>query len=141
MNAIAFRHFYGYHFAENRKIWDSYVTPLSHEQFTQDVDYSHGSVRNQVVHLMSVDDTWFRGLRGGEFPNRLIPPALPIGRSFVHTGTTLSRRCATILLNRGTICCSKDRSQMEKTEISYYGKCFSMWVIMVPIIARNFSEY
>jgi uncharacterized damage-inducible protein DinB len=23
MNADAFRHFYGYHFSENRKIWDS----------------------------------------------------------------------------------------------------------------------
>ena len=68
MNANAFRHFYDYHFTENRKIWDSYVTPLSHEQFTQDVDYSYGSVRDQIVHLMSVDDAWFSGLRGVEFP-------------------------------------------------------------------------
>ena len=35
MNADAFRHFYDYHFAENRRIWDKYVTQLSHEQFTQ----------------------------------------------------------------------------------------------------------
>jgi hypothetical protein len=27
--------------------------PLSREQFTQDVDYSHGSVRNQIVHVIS----------------------------------------------------------------------------------------
>jgi uncharacterized damage-inducible protein DinB len=40
MNANAFHHFYDYHFAENRKVW-SYVTPLPHEQFTQDVAYSH----------------------------------------------------------------------------------------------------
>jgi uncharacterized damage-inducible protein DinB len=73
MNADAFRHFYNYHFAENRKIWDSYVTPLSQEQFTQDVAYSHGSVRNQIVHLMSVDDTWFSGLRGVEIPEPLNP--------------------------------------------------------------------
>ena len=39
MNANAFRHFYDYHFAENRKIWDRYVTPLSYEKFTQHVDY------------------------------------------------------------------------------------------------------
>ena len=26
MNANAFRHFYEYHFAKNRKIWDSYIT-------------------------------------------------------------------------------------------------------------------
>ena len=71
MNANAFRHFYEYHFTENRKIWDSYVTQLSHEQFVEDVDYSHGSVRDQVVHLMSVDDTWFSGLRGVEIPELL----------------------------------------------------------------------
>jgi uncharacterized damage-inducible protein DinB len=74
MNANAFRHFYDYHFTENRKIWDSYVTPLSPEQFTQDVDYSHGSVRDQIVHLMSVDDAWFSELRGVE-PSEPFPPA------------------------------------------------------------------
>ena len=56
MNAHAFRHFYDYHFSENRKLWDRYVTQLSHEQFTQAVDYSHGSVRDQIVHLISADD-------------------------------------------------------------------------------------
>ncbi len=66
MNANAFRHFYDYHFTENRTIWGSYVTPLSHEQFMQGVDYSHGSVRDQIVHLMNVDDAWFSGLRGVE---------------------------------------------------------------------------
>ena len=73
MNASTFRHFYDYHFSENRKIWDSYVTPLSEELFTQDVGYSHGSVRDQIVHLMSVDDTWFTGLRGLEIPEPLNP--------------------------------------------------------------------
>src|SRR6187397_1089831 len=73
MNANAFRHFYDYHFTENRKLWDGYVTQLSQEQFTQAVDYSHGSVRDQVVHLISTDDTWFSGLRGGEFPEPLTP--------------------------------------------------------------------
>jgi uncharacterized damage-inducible protein DinB len=73
MNANAFRHFYDYHFAENRKIWDSYVAPLSHEQFTQPVDYSHGSARDQIVHLMSVDDAWFSELRGVDPIDPLAP--------------------------------------------------------------------
>ena len=73
INANAFRHFYNYHFAENRKIWDTYITSLTHEQFTQNVEYSHGSVRNHIVHLMSVDDTWFSGLRGIEIPESLNP--------------------------------------------------------------------
>lgn len=66
MNADAFRHLYDYHFAENRKIWDRYITSLTPEQFTQNVDYSHGSVRDQIVHLMNVDEAWFSGLRGVE---------------------------------------------------------------------------
>ena len=49
------------------------ITSLSQEQFTQNVDYSAGSARNQVVHLMSVDDTWFSGLRGVEIPESLNP--------------------------------------------------------------------
>jgi uncharacterized damage-inducible protein DinB len=73
MNADAFRHFYNYHFTENRKIWDSYVMPLTQEQFTQEVRYSHGSVRNQIVHLISADDTWFSGLRGLAIPEPLNP--------------------------------------------------------------------
>ena len=65
MNAEAFRQFYDYHFAENRAIWDRYVAPLTPEQFTQAASYSHGSVRDQLVHLMDVDDVWFSELRGG----------------------------------------------------------------------------
>jgi uncharacterized damage-inducible protein DinB len=63
MNADAFRHLYGYHFAENRKVWDRYITPLTSEQFTQSTNYSIGSVRNQIVHLMSAEEVWFNELR------------------------------------------------------------------------------
>jgi uncharacterized damage-inducible protein DinB len=73
MNTDAFRHFYDYHFAENRKIWDRYVTHLSDDQFAQAVNYSHGSVRDQILHLMSVDEAWFSDLRGGEFPEEPNP--------------------------------------------------------------------
>lgn len=64
MNADAIRHFYNYHFAENRKIWNHYIVPLSQEKFIQPVDYSQGSVRNQLVHLMNVDEAWFSDIRG-----------------------------------------------------------------------------
>ena len=73
MNADAFRHLYGYHFSQNRKIWDAYVTPLSDKQFTQDVTYSRGSVRNQILHMISADDAWFSELRGVEIPRDLDP--------------------------------------------------------------------
>ncbi len=73
MNADAIRHLYNYHFTENRITWDKYIVPLSQEHFTQPSDYSVGSVRNQIVHLMSVDDIWFSGIRGLEIPAWLNP--------------------------------------------------------------------
>jgi uncharacterized damage-inducible protein DinB len=81
MNADAFRHFYAYHFAENRKIWDRYVSQLSDEQFTQHVEYSRGSVRDQILHLISCDDVWFSGLRGAEFSGDLNPADFPTRES------------------------------------------------------------
>lgn len=72
MNADAFRHLYGYHFAENRKLW-GYVAQLSLEQFTQHADYSHGSVRDQIVHLMDVDEVWFSELQSVQ-PSDPLPP-------------------------------------------------------------------
>lgn len=63
MNANAFRHFYEYHFRENRKIWESYITYLSYGKFTQPAAYSHGSVRDQIVHLIDAEDAWFSELQ------------------------------------------------------------------------------
>jgi uncharacterized damage-inducible protein DinB len=83
MNADAFRHFYNYHFAENRKIWD-HVASLSHEQFAQPVDYSHGSVRDQIVHLIDAEDVWFSELRGAD-PSEPIPPADVDDRDAIRT--------------------------------------------------------
>lgn len=73
MNADAFRQFYDYHFSENRKLWDTAIMSLSQEQFTRDAAYSVGSVRNQIVHLLSVDEAWFADLRGVILPAMLDP--------------------------------------------------------------------
>lgn len=83
MNAQAFRHFYDYHFAENRSIWDLSISQLSYEQFVQPAGYSHGSVRDQIVHLMDVDDIWFSELRGVE-PSEPLPPAQADDRSIIR---------------------------------------------------------
>ena len=66
MDADMFRTMYEYHMALNRRVWTECVMQLTDEQFTQDVDYSHGSIRGQTVHLMSVDRRWFAGLQGEE---------------------------------------------------------------------------
>jgi uncharacterized damage-inducible protein DinB len=73
MNADAFRHFFNYHFSENRKIWE-HIASLSFEQFTQAVNYSHGPVRDQIIHLIDVEDVWFSELRGVE-PLEPLPSA------------------------------------------------------------------
>jgi uncharacterized damage-inducible protein DinB len=77
MNASSFRHLYDYHFTINRKIWDTCIVPLTDEQFTRPSDYSVGSVRNQVVHMLNIDDRWFSGLRGAEVPGFINPLDYP----------------------------------------------------------------
>ncbi len=73
MNADAFRHVYAYHFAENRSLWEAHIVPLTQQQFTQPVNYSLGSVRNHIVHLIDVDNGWFSGLRGVQVLQALDP--------------------------------------------------------------------
>jgi uncharacterized damage-inducible protein DinB len=68
MNADAFRHLYGYHFAQNRETWNA-VLELSDEDFVAGTAYSHGSVRDQVLHIATVDDAWFGGLLGETEPS------------------------------------------------------------------------
>lgn len=82
MNADAFRHFYEYHFSENRKIW-GHVTQLSEEQFTQQAGYSRGSVRDQILHLIDCEDTWFSELRGVG-PSTPLPPSDPGDRNAIR---------------------------------------------------------
>ncbi|MFW9921355.1 MAG: DinB family protein, partial [Candidatus Thorarchaeota archaeon] len=52
-----------YHFEFNRRLFDYCTTKLSERDFKKDFDYSLGSIRNLFVHIMSVDDRWFSGLR------------------------------------------------------------------------------
>jgi uncharacterized damage-inducible protein DinB len=73
MNADGFRQLYDYHFSVNRRIWDKCIVSLSDEQFDRDLPYSIGSIHNQTVHMMSIDERWFSGLRGEELPDFLQP--------------------------------------------------------------------
>lgn len=94
MNAEAFRHFYNYHFAENRKILEN-VTALTFEQFNQKVDYSRGSVREQLVHLFDAEEMWFSELRDAQ-PADPLPDTVEIDdrdaiRAFLDTVEKNSR--------------------------------------------------
>ena len=58
-----FRTLFEYNHALGQRLWES-LMHLSDEQFVQPVDYSHGSLRNQVVHLCVTETRWLRGLKG-----------------------------------------------------------------------------
>ncbi|MCB0139612.1 MAG: DinB family protein [Caldilineaceae bacterium] len=52
-----------YNYALHDRLWES-INHLRDEQFVMDIPYSHGSVRNHVIHIAGVDGRWLRGLRG-----------------------------------------------------------------------------
>lgn len=52
-----------YHHALTRRVWES-IEHLSDEQFVTEIPYSHGSIRNLMVHLATTDARWLRGLQG-----------------------------------------------------------------------------
>ena len=67
-----------YHVASNRRLWDHLMAQLTDEQFTQALSYSHGSIRQQVVHLAQTDRYWLHdiqtkpvtGLNAEDYPTR-----------------------------------------------------------------------
>ena len=72
MQALMLRHFINYHIAENATLW-AYVDQLTADQFVADIAYAHGSIRNQLVHMLSVDATWLASLCGQAIPDPLDP--------------------------------------------------------------------
>jgi uncharacterized damage-inducible protein DinB len=67
----AIRRLYDYSYWASERVWHC-VMQLTDEQFSQDVDYSRGSIRNQIVHTMSATRRWIKRIQGVE-----IPPHLP----------------------------------------------------------------
>ena len=127
MNADAFRHFFDYHFSENRNIWDTYVPSLSVEQFTQSVNYSHGSVRNQFVHLMSVDEAWFSGLRGIDIPDSLDPAVLVDRNSIRMHGDAVEQRMRDYLADL------QDDMLFEKPFAEGEDKDLIVWQVLLQV--------
>ena len=54
-----------YHIDMTRRVWDL-IDTITVEQFLADEIYSHGSIRNLMVHLTSVDRRWLAGLKNLE---------------------------------------------------------------------------
>ena len=128
MNAIAFRHFYDYHFAENRKIWDRCITSLAPDQFTQHVNYSHGSVRNQIIHIMSVDDSWFSGLRGVELPEPFTSADIDDRQIIRAHWDVVERNMRHYLANL------RDHMLFEKPFAEWEDKDLILWQVLLHVV-------
>ncbi|MDJ0756394.1 MAG: DinB family protein [Ardenticatenaceae bacterium] len=127
MNADALRHFYDYHFSENRNLWKSYIMQISQEQFTRDADYSHGSIRDQIFHLISVDDTWFSDLRGVALPEPLDPADFPNLESIRAHWDTVEKKM------RGYLAELRDDMLADKP-LSGEDENLALWQILLHVV-------
>lgn len=126
MNADAFRHFYEYHFRENRRLWE-YAAQLSHEQFTRASGYSRGSVQDQIVHLMSVDEGWFTELRNAEFPEEFTPAPLD-DRELVRARWDLIEQ-----MMRGYLAQLRDDMLFTKPITMQEDKDLTVWQVLLHV--------
>jgi len=67
------RHLYEYHFRLNRKFWNFCVENLEWNQFLEKTGISVDTIRNQFVHLLDVDERWFKGFKGRPDPGSTDP--------------------------------------------------------------------
>ena len=70
MNAPAIRTMFDYHYGVYDRIWDI-VQELSPQQFVVETDYSLGSLRNQLLHVIEVDNRWLARLQYLPLPDLL----------------------------------------------------------------------
>jgi len=70
MKQTEIKKIFDYNFWAFERIWEC-ISQISDEQFVQEIDYSSGSIRNIVVHVMSGNRVWMSVLKGIEFPPRL----------------------------------------------------------------------
>jgi uncharacterized damage-inducible protein DinB len=65
MNKDYFIELYDYTFWADRKLFEC-VMALSDEQYTQNIEFSQGSIRDQIMHLAGVESWWPHFLATGE---------------------------------------------------------------------------
>ena len=70
MNPESVRTLFSYNYWAFERVWNC-IHQLTDEQFTQSVDYSRGSIRNQVVHLMSATQRWMLRLQRAPMAERM----------------------------------------------------------------------
>jgi uncharacterized damage-inducible protein DinB len=91
------------------------------------VSYSHGSVRDQIVHLMSVDDTWFSALRGAEVPDSLDPSAFKDREAIRAHWDKVERRM------RDYLSTLRDEMLFEKPVVDGEDKDLIVWQVLLQV--------
>lgn len=91
MMLSAVRTMIDYHYATYEQVWAA-VSQLSQEEFTRDFDYSLGSVRNQLAHVMNVDDRWLSRLQSQPLPPNLDFEDYPEAQSAQEKWTQIAQR-------------------------------------------------
>ena len=61
---------FNYNFWAFDRVWGC-ISQISDEQFTEEIDYSTGSIRNILVHVMNGNRIWMSVLRSIQFSPRL----------------------------------------------------------------------
>ena len=61
-----------YNYWAFERVWQC-ISQISDEQFVQEIDYSTGSIRNILIHIMGGNRIWMSVIRNIEFPGRLPP--------------------------------------------------------------------
>jgi uncharacterized damage-inducible protein DinB len=73
-----------YHTASNSRLSEHLMSSLTDGQFTQPIDYSHGSIRSQVVHMAATDRYWLHDIQSKPVTG-LEPEDYPTLKSFIPT--------------------------------------------------------
>jgi uncharacterized damage-inducible protein DinB len=76
MNPESVRELFEYHYWASQQVWVC-IMALTDEQFTQELDYSVGSIRNHVVHVMSATQRWIKRLQLADVPAHLVYEEFP----------------------------------------------------------------
>ena len=71
MKPTEIKSIFDYNFWAFDRVWEC-ISQISDAQFAQEIDYSTGSIRNIIVHIMSGNRVWMSVLRGIEFPPRIL---------------------------------------------------------------------
>lgn len=62
MTIERFKKMFQYNYWANDRLWQD-IVPLTDEQFYRPCDYSIGSLHQQLVHMMSVEELWLNRVR------------------------------------------------------------------------------